>query len=57
LNDEYWPDDLRNYRSRIRRSDGVPLWLVIADRAVVEQQYGTTAWRDRVLPAVKSHLR
>ena len=57
LNDEYWPGDIRDYRGHIRRSDGVPLWLVIADRAVVEQQFGATAWRERILPAVRSYLR
>jgi hypothetical protein len=57
LSDAYWPDDIRAYRSRIRRSDGVPLWLVIADHALVEQQFGTTAWQERILPAVRSYLR
>ncbi len=57
LNDEYWPTDLRDYRSHIRRTDGVPLWLVIADRAVVEQEFGATAWRERILPAVRTYLR
>jgi len=57
LNDEYWPSDIRDYRRRIRRSDGVPLWLVIADRAVVEQQFGAAAWQERILPAVRSYLR
>jgi len=56
LKDENWPTDIRPYRSRIRRSDGVPLWLVIADGSVVEQQFGATAWRERILPTVKSYL-
>src|SRR5215831_11154873 len=30
LNDQNWPEDIRDYRNSIRRSDGVPLWLVIA---------------------------
>jgi hypothetical protein len=57
LSDANWPDDLRDYRGRIRRSDGVPLWLVIADRAIVEQQFGTAAWQERILPALRSYLR
>jgi hypothetical protein len=57
LNDANWPQDIRDYRSRIRPSDGVPLWLVIADHAVVEQRFGTAAWQERILPAVKSYLR
>jgi hypothetical protein len=57
LKDENWPEDIRDYRSRIRRSDGVPLWLVIADRAVVEHQFGTAAWQERILPTIRSYLR
>ncbi len=57
LSDENWPEELRPYRSRIRRSDGVPLWLVVADKEVVEQEFGTSAWQTRVLPKVSSYLR
>jgi hypothetical protein len=57
LSDANWPEDIRDYRSRIRRGDGVPLWLVIADRVVVEQQFGTAAWQERILPTVRSYLR
>jgi len=57
LNDQNWPQDIRGYRNSIRRSDGVPLWLVIYDHAVVEQQFGTTAWHDRILPTLRSYLR
>jgi hypothetical protein len=57
MNDQNWPEDVRDYRSRIRQSDGVPLWLVISDHAVVEQQFGTAAWRERILPRIRAHLR
>jgi len=57
LDDASWPEDIRYYRGRIRRSDGVPLWLVIAGHAVVEQQFGTAAWQQRILPTVRSYLR
>jgi hypothetical protein len=57
LMDENWPEDIRDYRSSIRRSDGVPLWLVISDRRIVEQHFGATAWRQRVLPALRSYSR
>ena len=57
MSDANWPEDVRDYRNRIRRSDGVPLWLVIADRTVVDQQFGTAAWRERILPTVRSYLR
>lgn len=55
LSDENWPEDVRLFRSGIRLSDGVPLWLVIADRKVVEQQFGASAWREFVLPKIRSY--
>jgi hypothetical protein len=57
LNDENWPQDIRDYRNGIGRSDGVPLWLIISNRSVVEHQFGTTAWHERVLPRLRSYLR
>jgi hypothetical protein len=57
LKDENWPEDLRGYRNRLRRSDGVPLWLVVSDRKIVEQRFGATEWRERVLPRIRSLLR
>jgi hypothetical protein len=57
LADENWPEDIRDYRNSIRRSDGVPLWLVVAERRIVEQHFGTTAWQRRILPALKSYSR
>jgi hypothetical protein len=56
LKDEHWPEDLRGYRSGLRRSDGVPLWLVVADNTIVEQRFGAEAWRANVLPKIKSLL-
>jgi hypothetical protein len=57
LDDAHWPDELRSYRSRLKRSDGVPLWLVISDDVVVAQHFGAEAWRSNVLPALRSRLR
>jgi hypothetical protein len=56
LRDDNWPDDLLVYRSRIKRSDGVPLWLVIADREIVKQEFGASAWRESILPRIKGLL-
>ncbi len=56
LKDENWPEDLRGYRNSLRRSDGVPLWLVVADRKIVEQRFGATEWRESVLPKIRSLL-
>jgi hypothetical protein len=57
LKDENWPEDIRTYRDYLKRSDGVPLWLVILDDDVVMQRFGAAAWRSKVLPRVKSYLR
>src|SRR5579863_740349 len=57
LNDENWPDDLRRYRNHLRRSDGVPLWLVVSDHEIVTQRFGATEWRTKVLPTIQSLLR
>ncbi|WP_424594069.1 hypothetical protein [Bradyrhizobium sp.] len=57
LNDENWPDEIRIYRKRLQRSDGVPLWLVISDDEIVEKQYGAAQWRANILPRIKSFLR
>ena len=47
LNDENWPEDLRIYRSQLKRSDGVPLWLVVSDHEIVERKSGAAAWREQ----------
>lgn len=57
LNDENWPDEIRSYRGRLRRSDGVPLWLVVSDHEIVEQRFGAAEWRAGILPRIKSLLR
>jgi hypothetical protein len=57
LKDEYWPDDLREYRGRLERGAGVPLWLVISDREIVERAFGESQWASAVLPKLKSLLQ
>ena len=57
LSDENWPDDIRRYRNHLRRSDGVPLWLVVSDHEIVTQRFGATEWRTKVLPTIQSLLR
>lgn len=57
LNDEHWPDDIRAWRSRLKRSDGVPLWLIVSGNDVVAQRHGAAAWRASVMPTLRSHLR
>jgi hypothetical protein len=57
LNDENWPGEIRIYRERLQRSDGVPLWLVISNGKVVEKQFGAAQWSANILPRIKSFLR
>jgi len=57
LRDEHWPEEIRAYRSYLKRSDGVPLWLIVSGNDVVAQRFGAAAWHGRVLPALRSHLR
>jgi hypothetical protein len=57
LGDEHWPEDLRGYRDQLGPAAGVPLWLVIADREIVERGFGASQWHGAVLPKLKSLLR
>jgi hypothetical protein len=57
LKDENWPAEIRSYRGRLKRSDGVPLWLVLSNSQVIEQRFGPAAWHANILPAIKSALR
>ena len=57
LRDEHWPEDIRAYRGRLKRRDGVPLWLVVSGNDVVAQHFGAAAWHASTLPTLRSHLR
>jgi len=57
LKDEYWPDDLREYRWRLDRSAGVPFWFIISDHEIVERAFGESQWQSAVLPKLRSLLR
>lgn len=57
LNDENWPLEIRGYRNLLKRSDGVPLWLIVSGNDVIVQRFGATAWHTAVLPTLKSYLR
>lgn len=57
LEDEHWPEDLRAWRGRLKRSDGVPLWLIVSGNEVVTLRHGATAWQTSVMPTLRSHLR
>ena len=57
LNDDNWPEDLRIYRSQLKRSDGVPLWLVVSGHTIVERRSGAAAWRENILPKIRGLLR
>ena len=57
LKDDHWPEDLREYRDQLGPASGVPLWLVIADRKIVERGFGASQWHGAVLPTLKFLLR
>lgn len=57
LKDENWPSDIRGLKSRLKASDGVPLWLVVSNDHIVEQRFGAAAWREKILPTIRSALR
>ena len=57
LKDEYWPEDLRSLRGRLDPGAGVPLWLVIADDAIVGRAHGASQWEATILPKLRALLR
>jgi hypothetical protein len=57
LKDETWPAEIRGLKTRLKKSDGVPLWLVVSNDEVVEQRFGAASWRANILPAIQSALR
>lgn len=57
LKDETWPKEIRGLKTRLKKSDGVPLWLVVSNDEVVEQRFGAASWRANILPAIRSALR
>ena len=57
LKDENWPVEIRGYRSLLKLSDGVPLWLIVSGNDVVAQRFGAAAWHTDVLPTLRSRLR
>ena len=57
LKDETWPEQIRGLKNRLKKSDGVPLWLVVSNEEVVEQRFGAAAWHANILPAIRSALR
>lgn len=57
LKDETWPEEIRGLKTRLKKSDGVPLWLIVSNDEVVEQRFGAASWRANILPAIQSALR
>lgn len=57
LKDENWPEDLRLYRDQLKRSDGVPLWMIVSDHEILERKFGESAWRESILPRIRGLLR
>lgn len=57
LKDEYWPEDLRDYRDQLGRGAGAPLWFLVVDRSVVARGSGAGQWEAAILPRLKSLVR
>lgn len=57
LRDEHWPADLRVFRDRLDRPAGAPMWLVVAEREIVRKGFGTSQWREDILPFIKALTR
>lgn len=57
MKDDYWPDDLRPLQTQLGPGAGVPLWLVIADGAIVGRGRGASEWSRTVLPILQSLVR
>jgi hypothetical protein len=56
LNDEHWPDDLRQYRDSLDKSAGVPLWFIIADDELALTVRGLREWGKLAMPKIRSML-
>jgi hypothetical protein len=57
MRDDCWPDDLRPLQTQLGPGAGVPLWLVVADGAIVGRGRGASEWSRTVLPILKSLVR
>ena len=57
MKDDYWPDDLRPLQTQLGPDAGVPLWLVIADGAIVGRGRGASEWNRTILPILQSLVR
>lgn len=57
MKDDYWPEDLRRLQTQLGPGAGVPLWLIIADGAIVGRGHGASEWSRTVLPILKSLVR
>jgi hypothetical protein len=57
LNDEHWPHELRTYRETLDRRAAVPLWLVVANDAVVIEARGLRQWEEVALPGIRHLVR
>jgi hypothetical protein len=56
LNDEHWPDELRQYRESLDKTAGVPLWFIVADDKVTLTVRGLREWGELAMPKIRSML-
>lgn len=57
LDDGHWPDELREYRHRLRANVSAPLWLIITTGGEMEQVSGLSQWKQTVLPRLEALVR
>ena len=57
LGDEYWPADLREFRDRLDRHVGAPMWLVVEEREILRKGFGASQWRNDIVPFIKAVTR
>lgn len=57
LNDEYWPEDLRRFRSSLDKSAAAPLWFIVADGEVALTARGLREWGELAIPKIRFLVR
>ncbi len=57
LDDDNWPQDLREYREPVAAAAGVPLWLIVSDGELLFQGAGLGEWEMSVRPRIERLLR
>jgi hypothetical protein len=57
LKDDYWPDDLRQYRKTLDKNSPVPVWFIVVNDDVALKVWGLRQWEEVALPRIRSLVR